>query len=76
MNIQPNFDVELIFPEYEPHFEVDGMIKKLMNTPRVSCHKAPGNHGFMNELSKNFKIKCFTEHTEYLLKIISHYIKK
>lgn len=51
---QPVFDTRLIFPESEPHFDVDHLILDLKETPKVSCRKAIGLHGFMNEFSRNF----------------------
>jgi dienelactone hydrolase len=53
-NCQPVFDTRLIFPESEPHFDVDLLMSNLKKTPKVSCRKARGLHGFMNERSKNF----------------------
>ena len=54
LHIRPVFDMQLFFPASEPHFDVDGLIKALEKIPKVSCHKAGGHHGFMNERSKNF----------------------
>ncbi len=71
MDIQPTFEVEFIFPLHEPHYDVDDIIQKLVTTPRVSCKKASGNHGFMNELSKNFNTACCTQYTQFLLNAIS-----
>jgi dienelactone hydrolase len=57
--IQPRFDMELIFPEREPHFDVDELIHTLQAKDRVSCSKAKGLHGFMNELSPHFNPDCY-----------------
>lgn len=53
-DIVPGFPVHLIFPDYEPHFDVDVLARAISSTPKVSCEKAPGRHGFMNEYSRNF----------------------
>lgn len=52
--IRPVFDTRLIWPRSEPHFDVDGLILNFKDTPKVSCHKTVGLHGFMNERSRNF----------------------
>ncbi len=72
MDIQPTFEVEFIFPSHEPHFDVDEIIQKLVTIPRVSCRKASGEHGFMNELSRNYNAECLTKYAEFLLNIITH----
>ncbi len=64
--VQPRFDMELIFPEQEPHFDVDELIGILTVKDRVSCSKAKGLHGFMNELSPHFDPDCFAVFMEYL----------
>ncbi len=52
--ISPGFDIELIFPDTESHFNVDDLIENLGSTPGLTISKADGLHGFMNEYSKNF----------------------
>ncbi len=52
--LQPLFDTRLIWPRSEPHFDVDHLISDVDQTPKVSCHKTRGLHGFMNERSQNF----------------------
>lgn len=46
--------VELIFPEYEPHFDVQALISKLRAYSGVTCQTVPFGHGFMNPLSQNY----------------------
>ncbi len=58
-HIAPRFEMELIFPEQEPHFDVDELISRLSRKDRVLCKKAIGLHGFMNELSPNFNPACY-----------------
>ena len=57
--IRPCFDTRLIWPRSEPHFDVEGLILNLKNTPKVSCHKTGGLHGFMNERSQNFDANLY-----------------
>lgn len=64
--IRPRFDMELIFPEREPHFNVDELIGILTAKDRVSCSKATGLHGFMNELSPHFDPESYAVFMEYL----------
>ena len=64
--VRPRFDMELIFPEQEPHFDVDELIGILTAKDRVSCSKANGLHGFMNELSPHFDPDCYAVFMEYL----------
>ncbi len=71
MDVHPCFDVELIFPDQESHFNIDLLIDKLKETPHVSCQKTFGNHGFMNELSQNYDPSLYTKHTKYLSDILS-----
>ena len=64
--IAPCFDMELIFPEQEPHFDVDELIHALQAKDRVSCLKAKGLHGFMNQLSPHFDPDGYSAFVEYL----------
>lgn len=65
-DIKPLFDMDLIFPEQEPHFDVDELIHALKAKDRVSCSKAKGLHGFMNELSLHFDPDGYSAFVEYL----------
>lgn len=53
-DIRPQFDIHLVFPETEPHFDVDLLMSELKKMPQVSCEKTPGGHGFMNAYSNNY----------------------
>jgi len=64
--VQPCFDMELIFPSQEPHFDVDELIGMIAAKDRVSCSKAPGLHGFMNELSPHFNATGYALFMDYL----------
>ncbi len=59
--IQPMFNISLIFPRAEPHFDVEGLVQTLETRPRVFCCKTRGLHGFMNEDSSNFDAALYQE---------------
>jgi dienelactone hydrolase len=65
-DISPMFDVELIFPKSEPGFDVNALGYLLEKKKHVTCKKAKGLHGFMNEVSSNFDQRYYTEFIEYL----------
>lgn len=67
--VTPLFDIELIFPAKEPHFNVDGLIRKLEDTPNVTCLKTDAAHGFMNKLSEGFDTSAYQTHMDLLKKI-------
>lgn len=72
--IKPAFDIELIFPAQEPHFNVNGLIGKLTGVPRTNCRKTKGCHGFMNQLSPGFHPDLYQTETDYLVKSISGFM--
>ena len=53
-DISPGFEIDLIFPDAESHFNVDDLIEELKPIPGLTISKADGQHGFMNEYSKNY----------------------
>ncbi|MCG8635547.1 MAG: hypothetical protein MI863_17060 [Desulfobacterales bacterium] len=59
-DISPGFDMNLIFPAAEPHFDVDDLIEVLSPAPGVTISRADGLHGFMNEYSKNYSRELYT----------------
>lgn len=66
IGIVPLFDMELIFPEHEPHFDVDELMGCLEKKPGVTCTKAKAPHGFMNALSPGFDPAGYAYFTDYL----------
>ena len=64
--IHPLSDMEFIFPKQESHFDVDDLIGRLSAKSRVTCTKADGLHGFMNELSSYFDPVCYDKYIRYL----------
>lgn len=53
-HLVPGFDIHLIFPVSEPHFDVTSLVADMLEKPGTSCETAPGQHGFMNAFSNNF----------------------
>ena len=52
--IRPQFPTELIFPESEPHFDVDWLISTLLGRQNLELKRVGGLHGFMNPHSQNW----------------------
>lgn len=65
-DLRPTIPVDLIFPEHEPHFDVDGVIKALECTPQVTCRTSPHRHGFMNPLSPNYDARAYEYWMEWI----------
>lgn len=70
-DICPIFDTQLIFPEKEPHFDVDQLIEQLESKPNVSCTRSKGRHGFMNKLSDGFNPSCYHQHMDDLKRALN-----
>ncbi|PKI17994.1 hypothetical protein [Colwellia sp. 12G3] len=69
--IEPCFEVNLIFPRSEPHFDVSELIEKLTKKPNVNITKVEYLHGFMNYHSSNFNETGYKEHVILLQRIAS-----
>lgn len=69
-DITPCFRIRLIFPDHEPHFDVDDLMERLETKDRVSCRKAAGRHGFMNQCSPNFDPDLYSAYTACLKKTL------
>lgn len=52
--LTPSFRIHHIFPDFEPHFDVDRLMAALSAIPGTSCEKVQGRHGFMNAFSDHF----------------------
>ncbi len=50
----PTIPTHLVFPQTEPHFDINQLIAKLSHTPNVTLEQVPFQHGFMNEKSDNY----------------------
>lgn len=52
--LSPSFDITLIFPKSEPHFDVLELHNSLLGKPKVTSIQVDFLHGFMNRHSSNF----------------------
>ena len=66
LNIIPNVPFHLIFPQKEPHFDVDAVSHSLNDTPNVTITSMPYDHGYMNRHSANFDEKGYRHTLEKL----------
>ena len=70
-NLSPKFDVRLIFPRRELHFDVQALKCALANKPRVTIEQVDFLHGFMNYHSENFNSVGYKKYLALLLNDIS-----
>ncbi len=68
-SLLPSFEVELIFPKSELHFDVLTLRDTLTNKPKVKALQVDFLHGFMNKHSNNFNQTGYDEHIKLLQKI-------
>ena len=64
--LSPIFDVNLVFPKSEPHFDVQALNRLLANKPKVTTLQVDYFHGFMNYHSDNFNQAGYAEHVALL----------
>ncbi|MEZ7198619.1 dienelactone hydrolase family protein [Pseudodesulfovibrio karagichevae] len=65
----PLAPVDLIFPDHEPHFDVDELAATLQAEPLVTCRRADAGHGFMNPLSENYDETASRRWTDWLARL-------
>ncbi|MEP0355080.1 hypothetical protein [Paraglaciecola sp.] len=65
-DINPSFEVELIFPKKEDHFDVLELQTELSRKQNVKIIKTPYLHGFMNLYSTNYSQKGYIEQLNWL----------
>jgi dienelactone hydrolase len=68
--IEPCFNVTLIFPKSELHFNVTNLIEKLTIKPKVEVTQVEYLHGFMNYYSTNFNQIGYDKHVSLLRSMI------
>ena len=66
LDIDPKIEIELIFPEHEPHFNVKDLFSQLSHKKNVNCNIAPYLHGFMNKKSVNFNKTGYSNYLQFL----------
>ena len=74
LDVQPKAMVEMIFPISEPGFDVSDMLTEMQSYERVSTHRVPFEHGFMNnrsaaysEEAEKWGVACLQESLRSLL---------
>ncbi|ADG93679.1 conserved hypothetical protein [Arcobacter nitrofigilis DSM 7299] len=65
--VNPLFEVELIFPKMETHFDVLQLQSDLCKKENVKTSKVDYLHGFMNSDSTNYNKVAYLEQLNYLL---------
>ena len=69
--VTPQFEIELVFPKSEPHFDVLELEENLSKVKNVKTIKVGYLHGFMNSYSSNFNREAYREQVESLRSKIS-----
>jgi dienelactone hydrolase len=64
--VDPLFDVKLVFPQKENHFDVLELKSELSKKPKVKTIKVAYLHGFMNFNSTNYDHLGYMEHLNWL----------
>ena len=64
--VTPRFDIDLIFPEKEDHFDVLALQKALYQKENVQITQTNDLHGFMNLYSKNYNQRAYDEQVNWL----------
>jgi len=68
--LSPNFDIQLIFPKNEAHFDAQALVERLANKKRVTAVQVDFLHGFMNYHSSNFNQAGYTVYIKLLQQIL------
>jgi dienelactone hydrolase len=69
--IEPRFNLCLVFPKSEPHFDVVELQDNLRKKANVKTKKVEYLHGFMNYHSNNYNSFGYNEHINLLRSITS-----
>jgi len=70
--VTPRFDIDLIFPEKEDHFDVLALQKALYQKENVQITQTQYLHGFMNLHSNNYNQTAYDEHISELRNNTNH----
>ena len=68
--IDPTFEIELVFPKNEPHFDVCELQANLSRKENVTTTQVNCLHGFMNPRSHNFNKIAYQNQVERLCSIV------
>ena len=72
VDLQPQISIELIFPQFEPHFSVKMLVNQLQSEENLSITQCHYLHGFMNSNSTNFNALAY----QYYLNKLKRFIRK
>lgn len=64
--VVPKFEMQMIFPNREIHFDVLKLQETISTSKKVQCCKTDYLHGFMNYHSVNFSPVAYREHIKSL----------
>jgi len=64
--VTPRFDIDLLFPEKEDHFDVLALQAELSQKKKVKITQTNYLHGFMNVHSTHYHEKAYREHLQWL----------
>lgn len=64
--LNPAFEIELIFPESEPYFDVCELQVNLAKKQNVKTIRVDHLHGFMNKRSKNYNWAAYRDQVDRL----------
>lgn len=64
--VNPKFEIELVFPKSEPHFDVKELQDDLSKKQNVKTTMVEYLHGFMNYYSNNYNQAAYNEQVELL----------
>ena len=64
--VEPSFEIELIFPKYEEHFDVLKLQEELALKKNTKMTKTNYLHGFMNLYSINYTESAYNEQLNWL----------
>ncbi|KGJ91466.1 dienelactone hydrolase family protein [Colwellia psychrerythraea] len=74
--VEPRFEVHLIFPKNEPHFDVVELQNSLARKTKVNTERVEYLHGFMNSHSTNYDNSGYTRYINFLRSINNKYAIK
>ena len=65
-DVNPSVTVDLVWPRFERHFDVDKLAREMALKSNVRTHRTPYLHGFMNPLARNFDRSGFEKYVAWL----------
>ena len=66
LKISPKIEINIFFPQNEPHFDVGRLISRISNKSKVRCFQTIYLHGFMNRRSESFNESGYLKYLQIL----------